>query len=200
MFDFIYLWKFIIIWISFIHENSFTFYSFMKVLYSRISHHSCKIHALSHIFFEHLHDFKTHTYVQIKIKISKIAFLSKYCKFDIWSYFQLLFSKLRHMNSVFFRTWSHSFSIFELDHIIFFFYWKKKENLTWEKEISHEKKNFISSFCYSTLIHSRLEFIEYRMKRISSWISLIITNYLNIAEHDQSLEYSWMFEYRWLWI
>ena len=68
--------------ISFIHENSFTFYSFMKISYSRISHYLCKIHTLSHIFFEHFYDFKTHTYVQIKIKISKIAFLLKYCKFD----------------------------------------------------------------------------------------------------------------------
>ena len=38
----------------------------------------------------------------------------------------------------------------------------KKRDFTLKK-----KKNFISSFYYSTLIHSKFEFIEYRMKRIS---------------------------------
>ena len=128
LFDFIYSWKFIIV----------RFYLFMKFVYflfihksfifthSHISHHLCKVHAFSHIFFEHFHDFKTHTYVQIKIKFLKIAFLSKYCKFDIWSY---SFSKLNHMN-FFSSKQSHFFLVFEFDHIIFFFYKRKEKDFT----------------------------------------------------------------------
>ena len=155
----------------------FAFYSFMKVSYSHISYYSCKIHAFSHIFFEHFYDFKTHIYVQIKIKFSKIAFLSKYCKFDIWSYFQLLFSKLRYINFFFFKTSSHSFSIFELNHIAFFFYERKekrfhikKRSLKWKKR---KKKNFISLFCYSTLVHSN-------------------SNSLNIAWNVYHFKYRWL--------
>ena len=49
---------------------------------------------------------------------------------------------------------------------IFTFY-KKKKRISYEKKKFHmKKKDFISLFCYSTLIYSRFEFIEYRIKRI----------------------------------
>ena len=181
---FIHLWKFIIIWlysfmktyyhlVLFIHEslssfgfiyswNSFTFYSFMKVSYS---HHLCRIHAFSHIFFEHLHDFRTYTYVQIKIKFSKTAFLSKYCKFDTWSY---SFLKLNHMISTFFNfwTWFALSSTFKFDHITFYFYEAKKK-VSHEKKRFHmrRKKNSISLSCYSTL--TRIHWIS----RYETWSS-----------------------------
>ena len=134
----------------------------MKTLYLHIlhiSHHLCKIHVFLHIFFEHFHDFKTHTYVQIKIKFSKIAFLSKYCKFDIWSYFQFSFSKLRYMNFVFFLNLIIFFLIFEFDYIVFFFY--KKEVL----------------FRYFVIRHSKFEFIEYRDMKHEVYIILNIVDY-----------------------
>ena len=164
-FDFIYSW------------NSFTFYLFMKV-FSHILHHSCKIYVLSHIFFEHLHDFKTHTYVQIKIKFSKIAFLSKYCKFDTWSYFQFSFSKFRHMNSFF------------LNLIIFFFnfqIWSYNFFLLWKKEkVSHERKKFYikkeKRFYFVILLfdadsfETRIHWISLNMKH-EVYIILNIANY-----------------------
>ena len=158
----------------------------MKVSYSHISHIShylCKIHAFSYIFFEHLYDFKTHTYVQVKIKFSKIAFLSKYCKFDIWSYFQFSFSKLRYINFVFFKIWSHFFLIFELDYIVFFFYEKKKFYI--------KKRSFISSFCYSTF-ETRIYWISrYETRSLYHfkyrWLSLNITCCLNLVEHYLNL-------------
>ena len=135
------------------------------------------IHVSSHIFFEHLHDFKTHTYVQIKIKFSKIAFLSKYCKFDTWSYFQFSFSKLRHMNFAFFKIWSHFFSIFELDYIVFFFY---------------EREFYLVILLLDIRNSNSLNITIWNMKFISSWISLII------VKHSMSLEFSWtLFEFNW---
>ena len=83
------------------------------------------------------------------------------------------------------------FSIFEFDHIIFIFY-EKEKSFTWKKNF-YMKKNFISLSCCSTLIYSKLEFIEYRMKRISFWISLIIINYLNIVKHNISFEFNWTY-------
>ena len=149
----------------------------MKVSYlhiSHISHYSCKIHAFSHIFFEHFHDFKTHTYVQIKIKFLKIAFLSKYCKFDIWSY---SFSKLNHMNFFFFKIWSHFSLIFELDYIIFSFY-EEKKCFTWKKEF-HIKKKILRRY-----LVIRRWFVRIRIH----WISLNIKHetyiILNIADYS----------------
>ena len=170
-FDFIYSW------------NSFTFYLFMKASYSHIPHHSCKVHAFSHIFFEHLHGFRTFTYVQIKIKFSKTAFLSKYCKFDIWSYSS---SKLNHINP-FFKTWSHSHSVFELDHIIFFFY-ERRESLTWEKkEVSHEKRSYFVTLLLGIRDSNSLNIAIWSMKFISPWISLVI------ARHSMSPEFNWTY-------
>ena len=40
-----------------------------------------------------------------------------------------------------------------------------------------EKKDFISSFCYSALIHSKLEFIEYRDMKHEIHIILNIVDY-----------------------
>ena len=187
-FNFIHSWKPLLPF-NFIYSwSSFTFYLFIRV-FSHIPRHSCKIHGFSYIFFEHFHDFRTHTYVQIKIKFSKIAFLSKYCKFDIWSY---SFSRFNHMNFFFFQNLITFFFNLRIWLYSFLFLWKKRD-FTWKKEVSHEKKNFtwkkkknlISSLC------SKFEFIEYRMKRISFWISLITTSHLNIVKHDISLEFNW---------
>ena len=140
----------------------------MKISYLRILYYLCKVHAFSHIFFEHFHDFKTHTYVQIKIKFSKIAFLSKYCKFDIWSYFQFSFSRLRYMNSVFFKTWSlFFFSIFEFDYIVFFFC-EKRKRVSHKKNFTWKKKRFYFVILLFDVDLFEFEFIEYRMKRILS--------------------------------
>ena len=47
-----------------------------------------------------------------------------------------------------------------------------------KKKKSHiKKKNFISLFCYSTLIYSKLEFIEYRDIKYEIYIILNIVDY-----------------------
>ena len=139
--------------------------------------------------------FKNRVFVKI-LQIRYLIIFSIFI-FEISSY---EFCFLQNLITFFFfnfRIWLYNFH----------FLWKKKE-FHMKKEISHEKKKFISSHCYSTLIHSKFEFIKYRMKRISFWISLIIINYLNIVKHSTSSEFNWTYrlnlvehnqllEYRW---
>ena len=161
--------------------------SFLHI--SHISHHSCKIHALLYIFFEHFHDFKTHTYVQIKIKFLKIAFLSKYCKFDTWSY---SFLKLNYMTFIFFSlwTWFAFFLVFKLDHIISHFYKEKRFHMK-RKGFTWKRKGFYLVILLLDIDSNSLNIAIWSMKLISSWISLIIASYLNIVKHSISFEFSW---------
>ena len=177
-------------WILFIYENLFThFTSFMQS--------SCIFTYIFRTFswFQNTHIRLNQNKIfknRVFVKILQIRYLIIFSIFilETSSYEFFLFQNLIIY-----------FLIFELDHITLFFYkkefhMKKKEFHIKKKKFHMKEKDFISSFYYSTLIHSKFEFIEYRwiwnMKLISFWISLIITNYLNIVKHSISSKFSWI--------
>ena len=77
----------------------------------------------SHIFFDHVMIFKKCTYVLIQKYFSKIAFLSKYCKFSYKSWFKkvenFMFEEINSKNfrHRFTKLWTIEISL--LDTIIF---------------------------------------------------------------------------------
>ena len=143
----------------------------MKVSYLHISyilHHSCKIHAFSHIFFEHFYDFKTHIYVQIKIKNFKNRVFVKILQIRYLIIFSIFIFEISSYEFCFFQNLiTFFFSIFEFDYIVFFFYEKKRFHMK-------KKKNLFRHF---VIRHSKLEFIEYRDMKHEIYIILNIADY-----------------------
>ena len=177
--DSIHLWKFIIAW----------FYLFMKLVYFLFIHESILLtHFTSFMQSSCIltYIFRTFSWLQnthirsnqnkifknrVFVKILQIRYLIIFIlETQPYEFF------LQNMITLFFslRNWSYNLLLL----------WKEK-SFTWEKEF------YLVILLFGIRNSNSLNIAIWNMKLISPWISLIITNYLNIVKHSISPESSW---------